>query len=297
MFYFEGCSCSCCGEKFTASDDVVTCPVCGTPHHRSCYKENGGCVNEALHDEGYVWSRTEDDESGSRSSEGGGTVCGVCGAENSNGRLYCCNCGKPLFSDEAGVGTEDSPGYEHRIEEIPLKDFSRFIGPSGVIYAPMFHQMYITGKKVSFNIIGLILPSFWYLNRKMYVHGISILLYNLLSNFFSMFFYTELGLIYNAAASFDSESLMELMGKCPVAFYGSLLFGLGSYAIAILSALFSNRLYLNWSIKRIRKLRKANPDNDAYIAALERNGRSNFGLVIIIILVYFIATMLMGRLF
>jgi len=34
----------------------VVCPDCGTPHHRSCYAENGGCANAARHDEdGFEW--------------------------------------------------------------------------------------------------------------------------------------------------------------------------------------------------------------------------------------------------
>ncbi len=87
------------------------------------------------------------------------------------------------------------------------------------------------------------------------------------------------------------------MSEAPIAFYGSMLFGLISYAIAIITALFCNRFYMNWCLKRIRKLRRKHADNEAYTAALDRCGRSNFGLVLIIVLLYFIATMLIGRLF
>ena len=52
---YTGIPCAACGKKFTAEDDVVVCPECGTPYHRACYKELGHCVNEARHAEGYVW--------------------------------------------------------------------------------------------------------------------------------------------------------------------------------------------------------------------------------------------------
>ena len=29
--------CAKCGKPFTEDDDVVVCPDCGAPHHRSCY--------------------------------------------------------------------------------------------------------------------------------------------------------------------------------------------------------------------------------------------------------------------
>ena len=31
---YTGIPCAACGKKFTAEDDVVVCPECGTPHHR-----------------------------------------------------------------------------------------------------------------------------------------------------------------------------------------------------------------------------------------------------------------------
>ena len=299
MFYFEGSCCTCCGEKFKETDDIVTCPVCGSPHHRSCYKEKGGCANESLHEEGYAWSRSDDEESRSpgETDETGTVTCGLCGTENSGGRLYCCSCGRPLFDNEAGVGTGENQGFEYKIDEVPLKDISRFVGSSGMLYAPMFHQMHLTNKKVSFNFFGLLFPSFWYLNHKMYLPGILIMLYNLAGNFFTMFFYEDVQKIYSVASAFDSVGLQKLMSEAPIAFYGSMLFGLISYAIAIITALFCNRFYMNWCLKRIRKLRRKHADNEAYTAALDRCGRSNFGLVLIIVLLYFIATMLIGRLF
>jgi predicted nucleic acid-binding Zn-ribbon protein len=46
---FTGLECAACCEVFADGDDVVVCPECGTPHHRSCYAENGECVNAESH--------------------------------------------------------------------------------------------------------------------------------------------------------------------------------------------------------------------------------------------------------
>ena len=45
--------CPVCNQEFKDGDDIVTCPVCGTPHHRECYKKIGHCFNEDKHAEGY----------------------------------------------------------------------------------------------------------------------------------------------------------------------------------------------------------------------------------------------------
>lgn len=41
--------CPVCNEKFDENSDVVVCPDCGTPHHRSCWFEAGKCFNSEHH--------------------------------------------------------------------------------------------------------------------------------------------------------------------------------------------------------------------------------------------------------
>ncbi len=52
--------CPHCKKVFTKDDDIVVCPVCGTPQHRECYEEENKCVNAHMHLHGYVWSPEED---------------------------------------------------------------------------------------------------------------------------------------------------------------------------------------------------------------------------------------------
>lgn len=49
MPFYENESCPVCGRKFNSEDDIVTCPQCGTPHHRECYASLGHCANESRH--------------------------------------------------------------------------------------------------------------------------------------------------------------------------------------------------------------------------------------------------------
>lgn len=55
MLKYENTSCPVCNRQFEEGDDIVTCPDCGTPHHRECYNMIGKCVNHGLHSSGYVY--------------------------------------------------------------------------------------------------------------------------------------------------------------------------------------------------------------------------------------------------
>lgn len=94
--------CKSCGEIMHDGDDVVVCPVCATPQHRSCWMQNGHCVNEELHASGYVWERGKSNTE-SASAERETTyeappvgVCHICGSENPEDALHCGNCGALL---------------------------------------------------------------------------------------------------------------------------------------------------------------------------------------------------------
>lgn len=49
MFLNSNEKCPVCGRLFTQEDDIVICPVCGTPHHRECYNSLGHCINSDKH--------------------------------------------------------------------------------------------------------------------------------------------------------------------------------------------------------------------------------------------------------
>lgn len=57
MSFYENTECPVCKKKFENGDDIVTCPDCGTPHHRECYKLVGHCVNSGLHDSDFRFVR------------------------------------------------------------------------------------------------------------------------------------------------------------------------------------------------------------------------------------------------
>lgn len=71
---------------------MVVCPVCGAPHHRDCYRQNGGCALESQHHLGKEWQPPQ--SAGTQSAPG--AVCPVCGSPAVPGAQYCPRCGTPL---------------------------------------------------------------------------------------------------------------------------------------------------------------------------------------------------------
>ncbi|MCM1365440.1 MAG: DUF2628 domain-containing protein [Faecalibacterium sp.] len=99
---YDKCKCDGCSREFDENDDVVVCPVCGTPQHRECYKLKGECVNAARHAEGFVWQDAvaqseipakEDTVSDEKQEQGDALVCPNCGHENEPGSKVCEECG------------------------------------------------------------------------------------------------------------------------------------------------------------------------------------------------------------
>lgn len=54
---FKYYNCDGCHEPFQENDDIITCPECGTPQHRSCYDAAGGCVNKDKHGTDFEWNQ------------------------------------------------------------------------------------------------------------------------------------------------------------------------------------------------------------------------------------------------
>ncbi len=105
---FIGYECPVCNKNFHADDDVVVCPVCGTPHHRECYEQMGKCANESKHAEGFDFEAAE----GGNDIPKGAVKCKQCGTINEEGTFFCKNCKAPLIEPVNNAGqNQTTPPY------------------------------------------------------------------------------------------------------------------------------------------------------------------------------------------
>ena len=198
---YIGENCPVCGAVFTEADDIVVCPECGTPHHRSCYFAHEGCANAEKHAEGFSWT-----PSNPAPSMGGmqpvpqnapGTViCPRCGAQNAAEEPVCANCGARLYLNApvpfmpptpmlGAVGTPYVAGGtlispDETIGGNTVRDTAQNIRVAAHRYIPKFYKLEKKGKKVSWNWAAFFFGPYWFFYRKLYAVG-SILLVLLLA--------------------------------------------------------------------------------------------------------------------
>ena len=111
---YIGEKCPVCEKIFTADDDIVVCPDCGTPHHRSCYAAEKKCANEEYHSTGRKWERMNETKIRFR-------ICPVCRFTNSPDDRNCRRCGTEI-SDIRPVSEND----QRERAEAPLQRRSRY---------------------------------------------------------------------------------------------------------------------------------------------------------------------------
>lgn len=113
---FEGLKCGICEKEFEKDEDVVVCPECGTPMHRSCYKETGVCPAADKHSDGFVFDGFDKIKESAQQlssnainkkkqtkkevSEESEYPCHLCGEMNKPNANFCNRCGTRLIKPD-----------------------------------------------------------------------------------------------------------------------------------------------------------------------------------------------------
>ena len=172
---FEHDVCPICAQQFTASDDVVVCPECGTPHHRACWIGHGGCAHADKHGQDFVWqSASPAADPGSAGTETAAyTRCPRCGEECAPDALICPECGKKL-----GVETDSRFDYNddfflRGVEADPAADLDGFTVREAAMFVQYRVADYVRkfsrikdGKKAGWNWAAFFFSPFWFFYRK-----------------------------------------------------------------------------------------------------------------------------------
>lgn len=170
--------CPVCKKPFKNGDDIVTCPLCGAPYHRECYRQAGNCVYADKHAAGFEYRppAASSAAGGATGSAGGAQAaynsqphaagtkrCPSCSAVNDSKNIFCQNCGTPLHGQapRQPTGQTTGPGMfgyygamgvdmNGEVDGISKHDWAEYIGPSAPNYLLRLNQMKTLGRKVSF---------------------------------------------------------------------------------------------------------------------------------------------------
>ena len=282
---FENQLCPVCEKKFIENDEIVVCPECGTPHHRSCYNSLGECKNKSLHKEGFSFEPVKEnqekidiliDDEIKNTSDVINVVNVEFNGDDAKNNEDLKSTIEELFKNINGKSTD-----QVLINNTPSSYYEAAIGKNQNYYMPRFLIMEGTQKKHLLNVCAFVFPFAWSVYRKMYklallvfcvyIALMGVTMAPILSNEELMTsmnncleedpqFYEKI-LLYesgqNVTFTKTQSEFIELSKKftiSPVIAYGTLFVSL---AMKVLLGLFATRLYkdkLKKNIERAKKL-------------------------------------------
>lgn len=311
MKYFNQ-KCTHCDKRFDKDDDVVVCPVCGTPQHRACYEENNQCINFHKHAEGFVWSAEDTPDSSQVNEEF--TICSNCGTKNSGDSFFCKHCSSPLtdaapnaqnvFNSNPTNQNGDFQGMPFVIsqltldpeleiaENVKMSEAQKYVKNNALLYSLVFKRLkdYNKGR---FNLAAFIFSGGWFLYRKQYLLGtiLTVLLglcitaCNLLANPVMAMLETY-NLIVDGTILYDQ--LYILSQNQQIMFFVFLAASVFEWLIMIVSGLIANRCYYKHVIKKVRQAKSKFSTDEEVKKHLEKTGGVNTPLAYILFVAYII---------
>ncbi len=274
MFFYEGQSCPVCGNHFAETDDIVSCPQCGAPHHRDCWRQEGHCHFAADHGTDRQWPAGQETQASNEATTPY-RQCPNCGKKNPEFAEFCAHCGRDLgvsdWHSEAPKPpvNQYTPPFQTQFTPPPISDplggiprgetiegmavetLAEVIGPNSAYYLPRFYQMSRSGKKRSWNLSAFLFTAKWLLYRKNLLIGWLLFAFEFVLSFFSLYADIQMTTI-GYAALLTTQNGRFLYAMMLVSSFASL-------AVSIVLGLFGNWLYMQQVLKKARKLQE-DPD-------------------------------------
>lgn len=163
---YTGKLCDGCRQPLENGDDIVVCPICGTPQHRSCYEKNNKCVNEYLHSTDFTWTDPEEEQ---RKKEE------ELKAQQAEQQPQPSD--QPVFAPATPQSMESvflrGVLYDPKddIGGATVGEAADFIQNSAPRYIRKFMKQKKSGRKLSWNWAAFFFAPYWFFYRKLYKAG------------------------------------------------------------------------------------------------------------------------------
>ena len=288
---YYGCPCEGCGQPLTLRDDIVVCPDCGAPYHRTCYEKLGHCIHSPAHAAGYEWKFPY--------QENELRTCPSCGERTLRSEEYCRCCGAKLppegaeqpndraeeeqnfdyasFYRQFEEGNVPDPlkeayqaafGKEEQMDGISCKDWNAYIGRSAPSYMTTYSRMELTHSKIAMSFSALLFGPFYFFYRKAWKPAFGFLFAELL---LSAPYFIDMLQITGSSLSpgLSNSALLMLSRVC--SFLGFLLM--------VLRGMYGKWLYRKSAAARIRRIQNEFPDAEQRRAVLSAQGGTSLAAV------------------
>ncbi|MGN0538403.1 MAG: RING finger protein [Candidatus Fimenecus sp.] len=305
-FRYVNQKCPVCDKPFTGDDDIVVCPVCGTPHHRECYKKNGECANSDRHRDGYRWAP---ETVNSAAGESGNTVPPF--ANGAEGRQA-----PPPFSDGAPYNSQQASStvffgnqpnpfalFPKEIADgVSTEEAAEFVQVSSYKYVQKF--FYNKSGKKTWNWAAFFFAPYWFFYRKLHKLG---------AIFTAVLLLISIGLsLPPSAVSFtkdwgdflnkysrqntanyeDADAYLDSMRADAAKIIksnraGSVIYavqGLMVIGVHVAAALVADKQYYKFTVKKIRKIKEETADENQRKLLYFRSGGLAVAITIAVLL-------------
>lgn len=310
---YIGETCPVCGKKFTQDDDVVVCPVCGTPHHRECYNLHNACANEKFHSADFEWKPEAQPQAPKAFEEHGKdgaktVVCPNCGRENPAEEPNCLYCSARLYNVQTPFPPAPNMPYGARVVEISpddtigshkVSDVAAYVQVNANRYIPKFYVAEKTGRKHTFNWAAFFFSPYWFFFRKMNIIGFALLLVSLFTTGIcttprfierAQTYQTSVEQYQNGELSVEemSEVSKEFM-KTPevIALAGV------EFAIRLFGGIFGNSLYKKKIEKDLTDFKVEAQTDEEYRLRIMKRGGISMAMSVIAVFGYYCAEQLL----
>ncbi|MDR1253629.1 MAG: hypothetical protein LBJ95_01265 [Oscillospiraceae bacterium] len=311
MVDFTGASCPICENIFNELDDIVVCPKCGTPCHRSCYLEKGSCIHEKKHEENFIWRASSKVHDNQKLLEE--KICPICFSKNASDAVTCSRCEATISektqvqnnkAEEENFNEDNLTNFlthnffltdplgnvdpEEIIEGIAAKDIAKYVQNSTNYYIPIFKSVGEKNKS-KFNFSAFLFSGAWFFYRKQYKLGSIFALITLLLLIFidlMYYFYTS-DIKEKIFKSLDISSSMFLTPSQHIELTKKLLtlplheitlyilpdiFQLLIFILMIICGSIGNRQYMKNCLEQINKIKSQSKSENEYNRNLAQNG-------------------------
>lgn len=173
--------CNGCNQPIKEDDDIVVCPVCGTPQHRSCWIANGECVNSSLHADGFVWQKSQPAETQEqpKTEETEPNAVSVMGKMPAFDQLA-----QEAQNLEAIFLKDQLAHKDEEFDGINVTDAGYYLQSGAHRYIRRFRK----GRKLSWNWGAFVFAPAWFFYRRLYKFGAIFLALVVSLNLFSYSF-------------------------------------------------------------------------------------------------------------
>ncbi len=291
---YTGKKCPICSQKFNADDDIVVCPKCGAPYHRSCYEKEGRCIFLDLHRDKESWKGEEEVTSEKKNKT---KQCRFCGHINDENAVACEQCGRGfieypypnMYGDDENYPPDFGgfPGFSFKIDLMsgvkPDEDFdgvtgeeiSKYVKNNTMYYMDIFKRIKDKNKS-RFNFSAFLFGGGWVLYRKQYSYGIifvlitaALLIANMFivsSNSYNIIIESvrnDLTTLYpnGYTTNMIVIELMKLPADKLLIFALPYVMSFIDFVMRLFIGFMANRIYYKYTLKQIKRI-KTNQDTD-----------------------------------